>query len=287
MNLLLKMKRIKDLSPSERQVVNYILNDPESIANMGIVEMAGKTYTSTSTVMRVCKKLDIESFIDFRIQLAADLNEYLDNTFLLKYQAPIEPQDSMVNIINKVTSNNVRAVIDVRRLNPPEILEKVVDLMIASKQIDFYGSGVSNLICHDAMMKALRLGIPSTAYSFYSEMAMLAKTCLSDHLAIIVSYTGQTQDTLMVAKYLQRGNIPSVSITAHNNNDLLELCKVNLFVNSIESINRIGGMRSRLSCLHLLDILFSCYIGKNYEKVYKTMNRTFLPETFHNEKDSI
>jgi DNA-binding MurR/RpiR family transcriptional regulator len=285
MNLLLKMKRIKDVSPSERQVINFILNDPEAVANMGIVEMANKTYTSTSTIMRVCKKLDIDSFIDFRIQLAADINEYIDNTYVVKYQAPIEPQDSLANIINKVTSNNVRAVIDVKRLNSMEKLEKVVGMMTAARQIDFFGSGVSNLICHDAMMKALRLGIPSTAYSYYSEMAMLAKTNITDHLAILVSYTGQTEDTIRVARYLQKGNIPSVSITGHNDNVLLELCTVNLFVDSIESIYRIGGMRSRLSCLHLLDILFSCYMGKNYDRVKDIMNKTFLPETFHNEKE--
>lgn len=285
MNLLLKMKRIKDVSPSERQVINFILNDPEAVANMGIVEMANKTYTSTSTIMRVCKKLDIDSFIDFRIQLVADINEYIDNTYVVKYQAPIEPQDSMVNIINKVTSNNVRAVIDIKRFNSVEKLEKVVDMMTAAKQIDFFGSGVSNLICHDAMMKALRLGIPSTSYSYYSEMAMLAKTNITDHLAFIVSYTGQTEDTIRVAKYLQKGNVPSVSITGHNNNVLLELCNVNLFVDSQETIYRIGGMRSRLSCLHLLDVLFSCYMGKNYDKVKDIMSKTFLPETFHNEKE--
>jgi RpiR family transcriptional regulator, murPQ operon repressor len=286
MNLLLKMKRIKDLSPSERQVINYILNDPESAANMGIVEMSQKTYTSTSTVIRVCKKLGIDSFIDFRIQLSADLGEYIDHSLVLKYQAPIEPQDTLVNIINKVTSNNVRAIIDVKRFNSIEILENVVGMMNAARQIDFFGSGVSNLICQDAMMKALRLGIRSTAYSYYSEMAMLAKTTTVDHLAIIVSYTGQTEDTLRVAKYLQRGNVPSVSITGHKNNPLIDLCSVNLYIDSIESIYRIGGMRSRLSCLHLLDLLFSCYIGKNQDKLKDIMNRTFLPETFHNESES-
>lgn len=283
MNLLLKMKRIKDLSPSERQVVNYILNDPEAVSNTGIVEMAQKTYTSTSTIIRVCKKLGIESFIDFRIQLAADLSEYIDSTYLVKYQAPIEPQDSMSNIVNKVTSSNVRAVLDVRRLNELATLEKVVDMMSEAKQIDFYGSGVSNLICHDAMMKALRLGVPSTAYFYYSEMAMLAKTTSNDHLAIVISYTGRTEDTLRVAEYLHKGNVPMVSITSRNSNSLLELCPVNLFISSSESIYRIGGMSSRISSQHLLDILFSGYINKNNKKLQGVIKNTFLPETFHNE----
>lgn len=285
MNLLIKMKRIRDLSPSERQVVDFVLNDPELAANMGIVEIAKKTYTSTSTVMRVCKKLDMNSYIDFRIQLTADLRDYLDTEILLKYQTPIEPQDSIANIVEKVTSNNVRAVLGVKRLNDLSKFEQVVKMMSIAKQLDFFGSGVSNLICHDAMMKALRLGIPATAYSFYSEMAMLAKTSTPEHLAFIISYTGLTEDTLRVARILQKIGVPSVSITSHTDNALIEMCTVNLFVDSNETIYRIGGMSSRLSSQHVLDILFSAYMNENNDKLQTVVNKTFITDTFEHTEE--
>lgn len=281
MNILLKMKRIKDLSPSERQVVNYILEDPARAAGMGIADLARESFTSTSTVMRVTRRLDLEGFSQFRHRLATDLNEYLETTALFRPQEPIEPQDTLADIVNKVTGNNVRAVLDVRSFNTLAVFEQVVDMMGRAVQLDFYGSGVSNLICHDAMMKALRLGIPSTAYSFYSEQAMLARTSPRDHLAVILSYTGQTEEILRVAQALRSGGVPSVSITSHTDNALLELCTVNLFVDSFESVYRIGGMSSRLSSLHLLDILFSAYMNKNYERLKASVDKTFLPETFH------
>lgn len=281
MNILLKMKQIKDLSPSERQVVNYILANSEVVANLGIVEVAKKTYTSTSTIMRVCKKLGMEGFIEFRTQLAADTNDYVETTLMSKKQEPLDPEDTLSDIVDKVTGNNLRAVLDVKRFNPLEVFETVVEMMGNARQIDFYGSGVSNLICHDAMIKALRMGVPSTAYSFYSEMAMMARTCPPDHLAIILSYTGQTEDTLRVADYLKQNKVPSVSITSHTDNALLELCDVNLFVDSFESVYRIGGMSSRLSSLHLLDILFSAYMNRYNDRLEEAIEKTFLSETFH------
>ncbi len=281
MNILLKMKQIKDLAPSERQVVDFILADPKRAADMGIVEIARQTYTSTSTVMRLSKKLGMEGFIEFRKQLAQDLNDYIESTLMFKRQEPLTPEDTVAAVVDKVTGNNVRAVLDVKRFNPLEVFERVVGMMYAARQIDFYGSGVSNLICHDAMIKALRLGVPSTAFSFYSEMAMLARTCPSTHLAIILSYTGQTEDTLRVAEYLKQGGVPSVSITSHTDNALLELCSVNLFVDSFESVYRVGGMSSRLSSLHLLDILFSLFMNKHGERLNEAIEKTFLAETFH------
>lgn len=280
MNVLLKMKRIKDLSPSERQVVNFILEDPARAAGMGITDLARESFTSTGTVMRVTRRLELDGFSSFRHQLASDLNEYLETTALFRPQEPIEPSDTLSDIVDKVTSNNVRAVLDVRSFNSLDMFRQVVDMMMAAKQLDFYGSGVSNLICHDAAMKALRLGLPSTAYTYYSEQAMLARTSPKDHLAVILSYTGQTDEILRVAQYLKSGGVPSVSITSHTDNALLELCSVNLFVDSFESVYRIGGMSSRLSSLHLLDILFSAYINRNYDKIKDSVDKTFLPETF-------
>lgn len=280
MNILLKMKRIKDLSPSERQVVNFILEDPARAAGMGIADLARESFTSTGTIMRVTHRLELEGFSALRHHLATDLNEYLETTALFRPQEPIEPQDTLSDIVDKVTSNNVRAVLDVRSFNTLEILGQVTDMMSTAKQLDFYGSGVSNLICHDAAMKALRLGLPSTAYTYYSEQAMLARTSPSDHLAILLSYTGQTEELLRVAQYLKSGGVPSVSITSHTDNALLELCSVNLFVDSFESVYRIGGMSSRLSSLHLLDILFSAYINKNYDVIKDLVDKTFLPEIF-------
>lgn len=287
MNILLKMKRIKDLSPSERQVVNFILDDPARATGMGIADLARETFTSTGTVMRVTRRLDLDGFSAFRHHLAADLNEYLETTALFRPQEPIEPSDTLSDIVDKVTSNNVRAVLDVRSFNTLETLERVLDMMSAARQLDFYGSGVSNLICHDASMKALRLGLPSTAYSYYSEQAMLARTSPKDHLAILLSYTGQTDEVLRLAQYLKSGGVPSVSITSHTDNALLELCSVNLFVDSFESVYRIGGMSSRLSSLHLLDVLFSAYINKNYDKLKGSVDKTFLPEIFRRLGESL
>ena len=281
MNLLLKLESIKDLSHNERQVVTFILKNPEQALNLGIVELAQQSFTSTSTIMRLCKKLEMNGFKDFKRQLFHDVNHYIDNSLLFQEQVPLEPGDSLSCVVDKTTRNGVRAVLDVRKFNRIETFEKVIQMMGKAKQIDFYGSGVSNLIAHDAMIKALRIGLSTTAYFHYSEMAMLSRTCGRDHLAIILSYTGYTEETLNIAKYLRQRNVPTISITSHTNNALSELCQVNLFVDSFESVYRIGGMSSRLSTLHLLDIIFAAYINENYDDLQQAIEDTFLPEIFH------
>lgn len=49
-NILIQMAEIEDLSPSERHVVDYILEHYQEVCSMGIVELGEKTFTSTTTV---------------------------------------------------------------------------------------------------------------------------------------------------------------------------------------------------------------------------------------------
>ena len=54
MGLLMKMMRIKDLTPAERQVTDYVINHIDEMGNIGIVELAEKTFSSPTTIKRLC-----------------------------------------------------------------------------------------------------------------------------------------------------------------------------------------------------------------------------------------
>lgn len=75
-NILIKMAEIRDLTPSERHVVEYILDHYKEVCSMGIVELGEKTFTSTTTVKRFCRKLGIDSYTDFRMLLSAAQDNY-------------------------------------------------------------------------------------------------------------------------------------------------------------------------------------------------------------------
>ena len=79
-NILIQMAEIKDLSPSERHVVDYILEHYQEVCSMGIVELGEKTFTSTTTVKRLCRKLGVDSYTDFRLRLSAAQDNFTGMT---------------------------------------------------------------------------------------------------------------------------------------------------------------------------------------------------------------
>lgn len=274
MSLLVKMQQVRDLSPSERHIVDYILANLNDIFNIGIVELAEKTFTSTATVQRLCKKLGVQSYIDFRLQLSSELVDYNKNSIMKSAQTPVGRYDSADDIIKKVSSQNAKSIIDTMGLNSTDILNRVIFEMSRATKIDFYGLGPSNMVAEDAQIKCMRLGIPSTAYKDRVSMLINAKAFTEGTLAFLISYTGQTAEILDVAATLIRCGVTTVSMTSVGDNEVSKVCKYNLFVEASESWNRLGGMSSRISTLNMIDVLFTMLINSNYDKYTDSMFRT-------------
>lgn len=283
--LLTTMRQVKDLSPSERHIVDFIFENLPDVSNMGIVELGERTFTSTATVKRLCRKLGIESYSDFRLQLSAEIASYDPINILMGAQDPVGQYDTVRDIISKVSDQNAKSIIETSTLNNAEVISEVIRLMREAKRIDFYGVGPSNVVARDAYIKCMRLGIPSSAIEAPMSMRMNVRAYSQGALAFLISYTGETDSIIEVAEELNAVGATSVSLTSFSENRLVSLCTHNLFVQSSESWDRLGGMSSRLSSLNLVDVLFTALINTSYQEYTDIMNHTNIPNTAQPTKD--
>lgn len=273
-NILIKMAEIKDLSPSERHVVNYILDNYQDVCNMGIVELGERSFTSTTTVKRLCRKLGIDSYTSFRVLLSAARDNYMHQDILHSGRVPISQYNSVAEVLKKVSQQNATSIMETSRIIDPDTLEKVVGLMAAAKRIDFYGVGPSHMVAEDASLKCLRLKISSTAFFDRVSMLMQAKSCGEDALAFLISYTGETDDIIEVAQELRCHRVSTVALTSSSSNSVARLCQYTLCVDASESWDRLGGMSSRISTLNVVDALFTALMNTNYDQYIHHMVET-------------
>lgn len=276
-SLLTTMRQVKDLSPSERHIVDFIFENLQDVSNMGIVELGDKTFTSTTTVKRLCRKLGIESYTDFRLQLSAEIASYDRMNILKGAQNPVGQYDTTADIISKVSDQNAKSIIETSTLNHPDVIAEVIRLMSTAERVDFYGVGPSNVVAKDAYIKCMRLGIPSSAIDDPMSMRMNVRAYPKGALAILISYTGETDSIIGVAKELNEMGVTSVSLTSFGENRLAAMCTHNLYVQASESWDRLGGMSSRISTLNLVDVLFTALMNTDYKKYANIMEHTNVP----------
>ncbi|MBT0134771.1 MurR/RpiR family transcriptional regulator, partial [Listeria seeligeri] len=81
--------------------------------NMSIKELAKVTYSSPSTIMRLCKKVKTSGYSEFKIKVSRELAENEKISPTSNYNFPLTQEDSYENIIDNmyyIFKNSIREV---------------------------------------------------------------------------------------------------------------------------------------------------------------------------------
>ncbi len=108
------------LRAAEQRVADFILKNAEELIYLTVTELAERTQTSESTVVRLCQKIGYKGYQEFKIVLARDLVEPTDAIY-----ERIEESDASSAIKTKVFAANAQALQDT--------LEVLDDLELAAR----------------------------------------------------------------------------------------------------------------------------------------------------------
>ncbi len=274
-NCFVKMCEIRnDLSTSEKKIVDAIIENPKKICLYSVTELAEYCNTSPATITRMCKSLGYSGYRDFVKCLMLDVsNRSVTNDFSNDY-AMIEHNESLESIVNKVISNNALAIKNSYKIVDFNELYKAINLLSNAKRIHFYGLGGSSIAALDAECRFLRIGKDAHAFTAFHEQIFASANLTKDDIAVIISYSGETNEILDVAKLCQQVGTKIISITRYSNNTLSELADVKLKTTSIGNSIRSVASGAQIAQLNMIDILYSAVAMNNYEELDKLYQLT-------------
>src|SRR5579875_2812219 len=95
------------LRAAEQRVADFVLAHPDELIYLTVTELAERTNTSESTVVRLCQKVGYKGYQEFKIVLARDLVEPTADIY-----AEVESGDDLTTIKNKVFQAHAQALAD-------------------------------------------------------------------------------------------------------------------------------------------------------------------------------
>ena len=140
MSIMTQLEFELDFSHSEKEIAHYILNEGEKVLNLSIKELAKKTYTSPATIVRLCHKLGLEGYGDFKIKYSAELQFDLAHTDRIDVNFPFNEEDNDSMVAYKLASLNQEVIAETIQLIDFEQLHQIVELLDQNKDIDIYGT---------------------------------------------------------------------------------------------------------------------------------------------------
>lgn len=274
MSVLIKLRDYRNLPAAESEVRKYILKNAKQVLDMTVYDVANNSYTSPATVIRLCKKLDMKGFNQFKIKLASEIRGFDNLQLDVLDTTNVSEKDTPEIVIDKITSIDRQSIEETRLLLNEKSLSEAAKHLHDASIINFFGVGASNIVALDATYKFMRIGKNVASYQLYDRQYVQAVNSDSSHVAVIFSYSGETKEMLQVLNELQKNGCYVIAVTCSTSNTLANLADNSIAVSSKETVFRSGAMASRITQLYIVDILYALCCQLDYdvvkEKVVKT-----------------
>ncbi|PZM66138.1 MurR/RpiR family transcriptional regulator [Paenibacillus dendritiformis] len=272
-NILIKIRDMKDsLTPVERTVAEYVLNNLEEIPHLSIKSLAQLTKTSDASVLRFCKTMGYTGYRSFIVSISASLGSMEDEQ--KDQYTDIQPGDDLNTIISNISRNNSKSIEDTLCVIDRKEVERAVKVLRESRRIVFFGIGASGLVGIDAEQKFSRINKICHAYTDGHSQLTAATLLEKNDVAIFISNSGNTADILDALDIAKKNGACIIAITKYMKSPLAENAHIVLSISTPEITIRSGAMGSRIAMLTVIDILFAGVASAEYKHVKKYLTKT-------------
>lgn len=258
-SLLHRVSRMT-FSAAEKRVIELLLSIAEyevaGLTSMGIAERA---RTSRSTVDRLCKRLGYRGLKELRRALLIESRGMQAPVASGTASDAIAQSDSFAEIAYKVFHTaSVRALRFADLLSHSRELDRLVNAIKDAKSIQVFGAGGSAVVALDLHQRLMRLGIRISFSEDHHNQIAGASLMEPGDLAIAVSYSGRTRQTLHAARIAKARGATLAAVIGVSKSSLEEIADIPII--TPPGINLFGADAVMTRALEIMfnEVLFHC-----------------------------
>jgi DNA-binding MurR/RpiR family transcriptional regulator len=243
------------------RVARAFVEQPNAVIYKSASEVGEMAGTSSATVVRCAQKIGFKGFHDLKLALAKELSVFEEAP-----PARNSDGDPRLDVLTQITLAGAESVRDAGALVDPEVFDTVVGAIANADRVLFLGFGTSAPLCQDAAYRFSAIGVHAQAPGDVHVQHVAARLLSEKDVAVMVSHTGSTRESLTVAKAAVDAGARSVAITSFVTSPLTELVDHVILAGTRELTLRLEAMASRLAHLALLDALLVAVAGRDPQR---------------------
>ena len=271
MNILFSIQnQLDELSKTEKKLAEWILAHASEVIHMSAKALSKAAGASPSTVVRLCYSLGLDGFPDLKLKLSASLPQISQELY-----SDIAPDENVETIKRKIKLRVIDGIEKNCELLENQVIEDVLSLLETTDLVYTYGIGASGAVADDFCQKFLRIG---RKVMFHQDAHLLATAMVTDEtpsFLFLVSNSGEKKAVNSLAKLAKTKGIAVVSMTSQKKSTLAQLSDIVLHIaDGGEAPLRSSATNSLLVQLYTVDVLFSAYASKHYDKTITQLEET-------------
>jgi RpiR family carbohydrate utilization transcriptional regulator len=234
---------------SERKVAEFVLSRPAEVIRMRIVDLAELALVSEPTVIRFCRAVGCNGFLEFKLSLAQQLAASPSYG-----QIAITDTDSLAECTFKAFDSTVDTLLSVRDHLDLDMLDDAVKAICAATRVEFYGFGASAAVAFDAQHRFFRLQLATAAYSDPHLQNMSATSLNTGDVVVAFSQSGRTQAILESMELVKRNGAIVIAL-APSDSPVAKAASIPIAIDVEEDNQIYTPLSSRIAHLVVIDVL--------------------------------
>lgn len=265
---------LPELAPAELRVAEVVLRDLATAAACSITAIAGLAETSEATVVRFCRAVGLSGYPQLRLDLAREAGRSsADDGRVIG--ADITPDDDLSTVVEKIAYADSRAILDTAEQLDVAAIERVAEAIAVARRIEVFGVGASAFVAGDLAQKLRRIGL-AAFLSVDAHAALTAAVLLEPgDVALGVSHSGTTVDTLDPLVVASGRRATTVAVTNFPRSPLALAAEVVLTTAARETTFRSGATASRIAQLTVVDCLFVAVARLDHDAAAAALAATY------------
>ncbi|HOQ16896.1 MAG: MurR/RpiR family transcriptional regulator [Epulopiscium sp.] len=257
---------------AEKKVADYVLRNPKKVLFMSITDLADACDVGDTSVFRFCRTMKLRGYQEFKMRLSLSIKT--DNKETEELESDVTPDDSFATLAQKVLKSNIDAINETYSLLNPEEFIRCMDYFEAAENVYFFGVGSSMLTAMEAMDKFLRITPKVHCIPDSHMQSMVASMLTEKDLAIIISYSGSTKDSIHVAKTAKQAGAKVICISRFIKSPLTGYADITILCGANESPLQGGSTSAKMCLLYIIDLMYMEYYRRNYDISFENNQKT-------------
>jgi len=261
--------RYQQLHAAEQSVARVVLDRPDLTVTATVGVLARRANVARATVIRFCQGVGYTGFLELRHHLAGDLAATID-----QIHEEITQADDPVTIARKILIAHRTALEETLFALDSDAVRAAVEALTSAKSIDIYGIGSSGPLAVDAFYRLFRIGMPVSAFTDSHMMSVAAARLGPGDVALAISHTGSTRETLEAVTEAKRAGATILCITSHSDSSIGQAADICLVTRCQETAFRREAMSSRIAQLSMVDALYAAVAVQRLDRSAEALDRS-------------
>ncbi|MBS3847647.1 MurR/RpiR family transcriptional regulator [Devosia sp. BSSL-BM10] len=247
--------QLEAMTQADRQIGQFIIDNPERMLGLSSAELAKATGRSQSSVVKFSQKLGYGGYQQLKLAVSkAKAQEWQAPAGII--HGTIDASDSYMTIMQKLIGSKLLSMRETSAANWEQTIDQALDILVQARRIQLAGVGASSLVARDFSYKLLKLGRTVLLDSDNHIQIANVSTLNTSDLLVALSYSGTSMEIVKIAELAKARGATVISITGLQPNPLLDIADINLYTVADEERVRSSAITSRDAQLMLIDLLF-------------------------------